>query len=497
MEILDMLDTAAAKGLGVGEDGTLFGVTSTMSTIAACLIANQVPDFLGLADGVIWNRKLLDGEASFSDGMSHCLDLAVQLTERGYLNAAALYLNPQNASLRSVNAIPLDTRMLNGSMLMMYGSTRFLYMLNQSSEEYEFAILPFMGEGENMPWTIAVPDAYLAVNAALAQPGQEVKRDACSRVLELLSTPEGQDAYISDNGAGHSYLNAYKGSGEDIPEGLRGCIEGGYVYNIQLPAQPLNYFARQMMAVLNGKEELGAALAKVDEYFANGDPETDYDQTLIGLVAEDLIYENYNVRREETALGNLVADAVREETGTQFAFVNGGSIRGSFYAGNLFGSDLRAICPYGNLIVTAEAEGAVIRAMLANGISAMQTEIPGGRFLNVSGLCYSFRPPQGDRPAQLLEVTLPDGTPLDDSARYTIAVTDYMAGVSGYMDNNGDGFTMLNIFSDDIPKAEGLTLLEKTDCTYAAALKDYFANHNGEVIASRCEGRIKVVTENG
>ena len=120
----------------------------------------------------------------------------------------------------------------------------------------------------------------------------------------------------------------------------------------------------------------------------------------------------------------------------------------------------------------------------------------GGRFLNVSGLKYSFTPPAEDVPAQLANVTLPDGSPLDENAVYTIAVTDYMAGSSGYVDNNGDGFTMLNVYSSDIPKAENVKLVRETEYTFQSILEEYIISHNDEEIASQIEGRITSVNEN-
>ena len=330
----------------------------------------------------------------------------------------------------------------------------------------------------------------------MAEPGRENVLDAAQRVLSLLSTPEGQVAFIHDLGASQSYLSADVPVSGEIPEGLADCVAEGYVYNVNFPAKLLNYSGRSLVGVLKGETTLEDALANVDRYYLEGDAEIEYDQTLIGVAAGDMIYEDYNVRREETGIANLVADAIREMTGVDIAFVNGGSIRGSLYEGNVFGSDLDVVCPYDNIIVTLEVKGSVIREMLANGLTHIIQEngIPGGRFLNVSGLCYSYRAPTGDSPAELLEITLPDGSPFDEYRTYTIAVTSYMCGAQGYLDNNGDGFTMLNVFSDTAPLAEDVTLVEETDKTFGDALQFYFQVHNGEVILAQPEGRIKVVS---
>ncbi len=488
--LLAMMDAAAARGLGLGSDGVMFAVESTdMTNLSSYFIGTQVPDLLGRAGGVIWRERLTKRQDTFRSGMAHCLNLSAAMVEKGYLDPAHLYNNRGNMT-------PVQDRMLNGTLLLTYGTVHFLDTLNAGSDQYEFAMLPFLSEESSHPWTIAAPAAYLGLNAALDEPGREVVLDAAQRVLSLLSTPEGQAAFIRDMGASQSYLAADVPVSGEIPEGLADCIAEGYVYNVQFPAKLLQYFGRSMVSVLNGEASMEEALESVDHYFLTGDADIEYDQTLIGVAAGDMIYENYNVRREETTIGNLVADAIREMTGADMAFANGGSIRGSLYEGNVFGSDLDVICPYDNTIVLLEVKGSVVREMLSNGLTRLIQEngIPGGRFLNVSGVCYTYRAPEGDRPAELLDITLPDGSPFDESRTYTIAVTSYMCGAAGYLDNNGDGFTMLNVYSDTAPLAEGVTLAEETGKTFGDALQFYFQAHNGEAILAQLEGRIKVVT---
>ncbi len=490
-ELLSMLDAAAAHGLGQGSDGVMFALESAdIANVSSYFIGTQVPDFLGRASGVIWRERLTRREDTFKSGMAHCLNLSSAMVEKGYLNPASLYTNRGNMT-------PVFERMLNGTLLLTYSSVHFMDTLNAESDQYDFAMLPFLSEGDSHPWTIAAPAAFLGLNAVLTEPGREDVLNAARQVLALLSTPEGQSAFIRDIGASQSYLAAEVPVSGEIPEGLADCVSDGYVYNVQFPAKLLQYFGRSMAGVLNGENDLDEALGNVDHYFLAGDDEIEYDQSLIGIAAGDMIYEDYNVRREETGIGNLVADAIREMTQADIAFANGGSIRGSLYEGNIFGSDLDVVCPYDNTVVLLEAKGSVIREMLANGLSCIVQEsgIPGGRFLNVSGLCYSFRAPAGDRPAELLDITLPDGSPFDESRTYTIAVTSYMCGADGYLDNNGDGFTMLNVYSDTAPLAEGVALVQETGKTFGDALQFYFQAHNDEAILARPEGRIKVVTE--
>lgn len=486
-ELIELMDKAAAANVGKGEDGALFGMNNAALVRSSYFIGTQIPDFLGLSDGVIWSRDLLENNASFSDKMQDCLDNDMKMVEKGYFSLSGLS--------DKGNELPIEQRMLDGTLLITYSDMHEFNRLCELGDKYEYEMLPFLSDKGNQSWIIAQPDAYLAINSELSKPENADKLDACLRIFDLLSTVEGQTAVINDTGAEHSYLAEEVPHSDRIPDGLTDCIDKGMIYNIRIPSKLFRYFGSKMASALNGEVDVKDALAQVDDYYINGNEEIEYDQTLVGVAAEDMLYENFNTRTGETAIGNFVADAMREVVGADFAFANGGSIRGSLYEGNIFGSDLDTICPYDNKLAILETDAATIRLMLENGISGMVQDsgIPAGRFLNVSGLCYSFKKPAEDGSTELLSVTLPDGSPLDENKKYTIVVTTYMAGEDGYLNNNGDGFTMLNVFSSDVPLSESVKLVSKTDYTYADALKHYVDMHNSEPISAKTEGRIKVV----
>ena len=237
----------------------------------------------------------------------------------------------------------------------------------------------------------------------------------------------------------------------------------------------------------------------VDDLHENGPTESAEDRTLVGGVAEDLLFEDYDTRKRETALGNLVADSVAELSGAPIALVNGGGIRASLYAGDIYASDLHAVVPYANTIVTLELPGETLIQALENSITGIRyRDVPAGRFLQVHGIRYEIEvDPAAETEtepveAKLLSVTLEDGTPIDPSGRYTVAVNNYMCGNAGYLDGAGDGFTMLNVMSDTAPLAEGVKLIEDTGKTYEDALRAYFDRHDTEEITARVEGRITV-----
>ena len=485
-ELLEMLEKAKEDHVGADENGFVFAVDGTPPTTAVFVIATKIPDFFGLSDGIKWLDDLKNGEASFSGSLETCLDLPLEMIDKGYMNS-----HPFTAVS---NCEPILEKMSNREMLVAFDNVTMLDNIRKNSSD-EFDMLPLLSSEGNPAWTVSTPTAFLGINNVLTEDGNEARLDACRRVLGLISTPEGQDAFMMDNGAADSYLVDYTPTADIVPGGIQDCIENGYNYNISISNDFMRYFGNCCNTVLCGQTDVASAFAEVDEYMQEGDSQ---NATLIGTINHDMIVENYNVRLEETAIGNLIADAVREITDVDIAVVNGGSIRGSLYEGDIYSYDLDYVCPYQNHIIVLEVNADVIRSMLSNSLSAMvrDVEIPGGRFLNVSGLRYSFTPPTSDSPAQLVDVTLPDGSPLDEDAVYTIAVTDYMAGSSGYFDNNGDGFTMLNVYSSDFPKAENVKLVRETEYTLRSILEEYIISHNDEEISSQVEGRITLLNEN-
>jgi hypothetical protein len=489
-DLLTLLEKAEKKQVGVGEDGTMFGMVSAdAGATGTFFIGFQVPDFLGLMDGIQWSADFQEGTAGFSDKWEDSLDWISELAEKGYFN-------PQAYNGGNTNALPIKERMTSGAMLLCYGNMNLLKQLNAADNGYEYTMLPFLSDKGNPSWVISSPDAYIAINNSLDSEENAEKKDACLRILKLLSSNEGQSAWLADTVANTSYLLDYENTETELPDQIQACVDGGYVYNQQISSDVVAYFGTEMLAVLDGKCSMAEALEAVDDYYKNGSSSVDYDQSVVGTVTEDLLFENNNTRLQETAIGNLVADATAELAGTELAVVNGGGIRASLYAGDVYGADLSAVCPYDNKIIVVETTGAVIRQMLENGISQTYREdqIPSGRFLQVSGLKYSYRPMTKDTEAELLDVTLADGTALEDEKTYQIAINDYMAGASGYIENNGDGFTMLNLYSDDVKKAKNVKLIKETGSNYADAMRAYFKNHANTEITEKCEGRISVIS---
>jgi 5'-nucleotidase / UDP-sugar diphosphatase len=156
----------------------------------------------------------------------------------------------------------------------------------------------------------------------------------------------------------------------------------------------------------------------------------------IGPAVSELDSRRAAVRGQETAIGNLIADAIRAAVDADVAITNGGGIRGDriYDAGTeLLRRDIQTELPFGNKTVKLEVTGADILAALENGFS--QVDEGAGRFPQVSGMTVAWDrgKPAGSR---VVEVVI-EGAPLDPAGTYSLATNDFMA-------NGGDGYTVFS-----------------------------------------------------
>ncbi len=201
------------------------------------------------------------------------------------------------------------------------------------------------------------------------------------------------------------------------------------------------------------------------------------------------------VRRAETNLGDLCADAYRDQSGADVAIVNGGSIRVSIPAGDITYNDLLKVHPFGNEMCVLEVTGQQILDALEWGAHAEPGEF--GGFLQVSGLSYeihtyiesgckhdensAFTGIEGERRVKNVKI---GGEDLDPEKTYTLASHNYM------LLNGGDGYTMF----------AGSPVLQDSVKLDNQVLMDYIIGTLGGVIGEEYEdptgqGRIVIFEE--
>lgn len=209
----------------------------------------------------------------------------------------------------------------------------------------------------------------------------------------------------------------------------------------------------------------------VDQYSSELDQQLN---VVIGKTQGALDSRRNVVRTQESAMGNLIADALREAAKADIAITNGGGIRGDkqYEAGSdMTRRDILTELPFGNMTVSTSVTGQQLWDALENGFSRL--EDGAGRFPQVSGLVVTAdkSKPAG---ARILSVIV-GNRPLDLAASYKLATNDFML-------NGGDGYTALAA-GKPIVGAEAGKLMANDVLAYIKA-------HNG--IQAKLEGRIVV-----
>ncbi|MFK3939129.1 5'-nucleotidase C-terminal domain-containing protein [Alkalihalobacillus sp. NPDC078783] len=187
----------------------------------------------------------------------------------------------------------------------------------------------------------------------------------------------------------------------------------------------------------------------------------------VGETKVELNGEREQVRVEETNLGNLIADMLRESTDADVALTNGGGIRASVAAGTITKGDLVEVSPFGNYGVTKDVTGEQLLEILEIGVKDYPE--PSGGFPQISGFSFSVDESKqlGDR---VHSVTV-DDTPLDIAKTYTLATNDFLA-------SGGDEYELLA----DLPINNEYSALDELLISYLG--------ESGE-IAPKVEGRIQ------
>ncbi len=140
--------------------------------------------------------------------------------------------------------------------------------------------------------------------------------------------------------------------------------------------------------------------------------------------------------RQESALGNLISDIMREAVGADIAFTNAGGIRAGLDAGPITVGEIFRILPFDNTIVTMYLTGEQVRNVLEEGTSSRGV-------VQASGLKFSCR--QDDPAGQRVKsVALENGTPISPTSRYLVATNDFMASGGDRYAVFKEGDTILN-----------------------------------------------------
>ncbi len=303
-------------------------------------------------------------------------------------------------------------------------------------------------------------DQIVMKNAA----GENVTRSACGTKLNCI---------------GYSHISA---EGEVVETGIWSWPNGDAAWDL------FGVDNEMKAAVSTAKDELDESLKRVVA-------KTVTELTINDPTAKDGSGNPIRiVRRAETNLGDLCADAYRDQSGADIAFVNGGGIRKSIKKGDVTFEDVINVHPFGNMLTVVEVTGQQILDALEWGVRAVPEQF--GGFPQVSGITFEIHtdiesPCKANENGEFVSISagkrrvqnvLVAGEPIDPKKTYTLAGHNYM------LLNGGDGYTMF----------AGAKILQNSVKLDNQVLIDYVADTLGGVIGEEYadpygQGRITIV----
>ena len=179
-----------------------------------------------------------------------------------------------------------------------------------------------------------------------------------------------------------------------------------------------------------------------------------------------------DVRTKETAIGNLISDAIREAVGADVGLTNGGGIRGdkTYDAGVVLKRrDILTELPFGNKTVLLELKGSDLKETMETSVGRVEEKQ--GRFMQVSGMTLVYDP-KAEHGKRVVEIKV-GGQPLDPNKIYKVATNEYVAA-------GGDGFEVLK---------KGKSMIDESAAKLMASqVIDYIAAK--KTVSPKVEGRI-------
>ena len=383
------------------------------------------------------------------------------------------------------------------------------YFMNDEGEFVYGFMQDETGEGVYGAVQTAVDDARAEGAAYVVVMGHMGNEAECApwTYADIISHTTGIDAFLDGHSHDSDQVIMQNADGEDVVRSacgtklqsiglLRITTDGQITSELltwnQAVAAPalLGLYNPAAEAIIAATDELNAKLAEV------------VAATAVDLVINDpeAVDENGKpiriVRRAETNLGDLCADAYLDQSGADIAFVNGGGIRVSISAGEITLGDILSVHPFGNSLTVIEVTGQQVLDALEWSVHSLPGEF--GGFDQVAGLTFEY---DSSIPSPCLQdeagffagvdetmerrvrTVLVGGEPIDPEKIYTLASHDYQ------LLNNGDGYTMF----------DGANVLQESVKLDNQVLMDYIIDTLGGVVSEAYEnpygqGRIVSVT---
>ena len=324
-------------------------------------------------------------------------------------------------------------------------------------------------------------DTFLSVVDTAAALSKELKGQGANLIVALAHLDYVEDMELFQSGlvdvllSGHDHYHilfdngkaVWMDSGEDAEK--VGVIDVHMKSFMKRGKKRFDWEADMRFVDTINIPEDAAIAAKVKSYEDLLSKELDIE---IGKTTTELDSRKKTVRTEEAAIGNLIADAMRDGVDADIGIANGGGIRAKkiYEPGTMLKRrDILSELPFGNVVVKLELTGAQVREALENGVSKVESNA--GRFPQVSGVSFIYNP-KAKAGSRVISVKV-GNNPLNKSGTYTVATNNYAAG-------GGDGYSVFK---------KGKVLIDASGATLLAGMVMNYIKAKGSV-SPKVEGRI-------
>ncbi len=188
-----------------------------------------------------------------------------------------------------------------------------------------------------------------------------------------------------------------------------------------------------------------------------------YQKEVVGESKIDLDGKRINIRTGETDLGDLMADAMRNQGNADIALMNGGGIRESMKAGKINMYQIQKVLPFSNSLITISATGDQIIKALERGVKKYP-DAKNGAFLQVSGIKYTIDESK-DVGMRIKDVYVGNEI-IDKKKNYVVALSDYIYyGGDDYIEFDGcevldSGELLSNVLANYIKENKTITTIK-------------------------------------
>lgn len=210
-------------------------------------------NFLSKAENKDFDVQYGEGKTKLDGNWNTALEQWTELIKRGYLTEDMLGVDYDQA---------LD-EFATGKAAMWQSGPWAVEAIQTKNPNLKFDMFPFYGSEPGAGWLIGGPGVGFAANS------KSKHQEEIMQILDLISTPEGQQAFWSDNKGGSSYLKDVE---FEMPEQFTSVSETLKAGNVYAPwnnwgdtSNVIEDYGKNFQYVLSGKMTISEALQAIDK----------------------------------------------------------------------------------------------------------------------------------------------------------------------------------------------------------------------------------------